>query len=172
MTTGVKNCRRCGQPIPPGVLDGNCPRCLALLAFSTTAGKERTALPSAGPGGLAGAKFFGDYQVLGELARGGMGIAYRARQVSLNRLVALKIAQLPDPGQLQRFRTEAEAAARLDHRNIVPIYEVGEHQRQHFYSMKLIEGGTLADSPLLSGFSKEAKREDRSRELAVATCMA
>src|SRR5262249_23694643 len=91
-------------------------------------------------------KRLGDFEVGREVGRGGMGVVFEARQVSLNRQVALKVLS----GQLgltsravERFRRDAEAAARLHHTNIVPIYATGEHDGAHFYAMELIEGPSL-----------------------------
>src|SRR5262249_48944659 len=90
---------------------------------------------------------FGDYELLEETARGGMGIIYRARQRSLKRIVAVKMllfGPLAGPEYVKRFRVEASVAASLQHPNIVAIHEVGVHQGQHFFAMDFVDGKNLA----------------------------
>jgi serine/threonine protein kinase/WD40 repeat protein len=111
-------------------------------SFATSIGQPESLIPP------RNGQRFGDYQLLEELGRGGMGVVFKARQLSLNRVVALKMIQsqrLASAALVQRFRMEAEAAASLHHSNIVAIHEVGEHAGQHFFSMDFIEGQSLAE---------------------------
>ena len=88
----------------------------------------------------------GDFEIVREVGRGGMGVVYEARQVSLNRKVALKVLSNSfglSPKAVPRFRREAEAAAKLHHTNIVPVYATGEENGTHFYAMELIAGPSL-----------------------------
>src|SRR6516164_3021091 len=91
--------------------------------------------------------YFGEYELLEEIARGGMGVVYKARQSSLKRIVALKMIRsgaLAGEAEVKRFHTEAEAAAQLQHPNIVAIHEIGEHQGQQYFTMDFVAGKNLA----------------------------
>ncbi|MEL6107872.1 MAG: serine/threonine-protein kinase [Planctomycetota bacterium] len=91
---------------------------------------------------------FDGYEILGEIARGGMGIVFRARQIEANRIVALKMilsGNVAGPKEVQRFKNEAKAAASLDHPNIVPVFDIGEQDGQHFFSMGFVDGPSLKE---------------------------
>jgi serine/threonine protein kinase len=129
-----KFCETCGSSVELEMPSGFCPACLLTTAL------ERSQTMAAG-------SCIEDYELLNEVARGGMGIVYRARQRAPSRVVALKMilpTHLSSLGAVQRFRAEAETAASLEHENILPIYAVGQQGGAPFFSMKFADGGTLS----------------------------
>jgi WD40 repeat protein len=147
-------CTECGAELCDTEEDVLCMRCLLSLGLAA-GGNSTDSIAAPVPLGITaaplGAGFsdsrFGDYELLEEIARGGMGIVYKARQVSLGRNVALKMilaGQFAAKEFVQRFRGEAAAAAILQHPNIVAIHEVGVHENQHFFSMDYVEGRNMA----------------------------
>lgn len=140
MTT-TPTCRDCGSPLSSSTLHGKCPRCSARIGFEFALGSDSEE-HSTGEGGAD----FGEFVLLNEVGRGGMGVVYRAKQRSLNRTVALKMilgGRFASEDQVRRFYTEAESAAALHHPNIVSIFEVGEHEGQHYFAMEYVEGSDL-----------------------------
>lgn len=147
-------CPECGVQLLAAEAS-RCPACLCWLRNDgDPAGKladedtRRLLEMVAGPSTGTRALYFEDYELLGEIARGGMGVIHRARQISLDRMVALKMilsGQVASEEEVRRFLREAKAIGHLRHPNIVTVYEVGENDGHHFFSMELVNGTSLAE---------------------------
>lgn len=134
----TRTCRNCGAPLPTDAPSGHCPGCLIDLGFGPL--PEDTRLP------FERCSRIGEYELIEQIGRGGMGVVYKARQMPLNRLVALKMLSpvaAASPRIAERLRLEAEAAGSLRHPGIVTIYDVDEFEGQPFLTMELIEGFSL-----------------------------
>ena len=150
----IRVCERCGAPLGRHLGEGLCSRCVA--RYSLLEPEEGAPIESAVAGGCedsaavrpASMTRFGDYELLEEIAHGGMGVVYRARQVSLKRIVAVKMllfGQFAGKAAFERFRAEAETTARLQHPNIVAIHAIGETEGQPYFSMDYVAGRNLAE---------------------------
>jgi len=160
MARVLRICKKCGLAIFVDEPEGLCAACV----LETSLGMLHDEVNGAGV--MEMPEELGDYQLMEEIGRGGQGLVYRARQKSLNRIVALKIIGLgrwATKAHIKRFRLEAEAAASLDHPCIVPIHEIGESDGSCYFSMQLVEGRRLDEV-----IKSESMPNRRAAELIIA----
>ncbi|MBI2927226.1 MAG: serine/threonine protein kinase [Verrucomicrobia bacterium] len=152
-------CPECGSPLPSGVFGESCPKCQLQSALAPEPETPPLESPDAearttaselgsktGPA-TSSTRFLGDYELLEEIGRGGMGVVFKARQIRLNRIVALKMTlggALASPDSVQRLRVEAETVAQLRHDHIVAVHDIGEAEGRLFFSMDYVPGSSLA----------------------------
>lgn len=171
-------CQRCDAELTAQAVGGLCASCLLKLALEPPHDEVSVTNPPS-----SADHYFGDYQLLEMIGRGGMGVVYKARQKHLNRTVALKMVQNWRDASLDtlaRFQIEARAAAKLDHPNIVPTYQIGELNGQPFFSMKLVAGMSLSKKsrelvlvkPRNDGDAKPSSRSSREAQVPIANLLA
>jgi serine/threonine protein kinase len=192
-------CPKCGSLLPPDAPEGNCPACLARMAvrsdqentFCLSSGGDglpATAEPQGTTPGSAGSssipRALSDYEVLEEIARGGMGVIYRVRDRDLSRVLAMKVMSVPAAAapstkptstavNVARFLEEAQVTAQLDHPGIVPVHELGSNaQGQPFFTMKLVKGRSLSEIFQLARTGQEGWNLPRAVGVVVKACQA
>ncbi len=170
MNSSFARCPKCGARLAPADL---CLRCALAGDGHEPADSPFEVPPLKPPPAGTALRYFGQYELLDDGRAGGMGIVYRARQATTGRVVALKMLRadcLRSPEAVRRFHAEIEAATSLDHPRILPIYEANEHRGQHYYTMKLVEEGSLQDQIEAGrwGLAAATGRKERTRLEAVA----
>ena len=141
----IQRCEQCGGELPPGIPPALCPRCV--MSDTPLLRPPSALFGELGGGGAEFPRAFGNYELLREISRGGMGVVYLARQRSLERIVAIKMLIFgahSSPESIRRFQSEAVLAGGLHHPHIVPIHEVGLQDGQHFIVMDFVDGPNLA----------------------------